>query len=177
MSRRAEIYGNSLYDLASESGLGLTVMSDLQLMESCFSAEPEYSKLLSSPVIDREERLSIIDEAWKGAVHPYTRNFLALLCDEGLVREFPDCVKAYRKRYKEDRGIIDVRITSAMPLSEENKARLKSAIENKTGKSVLPTFIVDESLIGGLRVDTDGMSYEASLSYHLEELRKLLSGY
>ncbi len=176
MSRRAEVYGNSLYDLASESGLGLSVMSDLQLIESCFDAEPEYYRLLSSPVIGKEERFGIINEAWNGAVHPYTRNFLALLCDEGLVREFSDCVKAYRKRYKEDRGIIDVRITSAKPLSEENKERLKSAIESKTGKSVLPVFIVDESLIGGLRVDTDGMYYEASLSYHLEELRKLLSG-
>ena len=42
MSRRAEVYGNSLYDLASESGLVLPVMSDLQLIESCFDNSRSY---------------------------------------------------------------------------------------------------------------------------------------
>ncbi|MBQ4506780.1 MAG: ATP synthase F1 subunit delta [Firmicutes bacterium] len=175
MKRRAEIYGSSLYDLAQEEGLGEQIMKDLQLISAVFSDDTGYEQLLSSPVLSRDERRSLIEEAWKGKVHDYTKNFLCILMEEEMVRDLSSCVQAYRKRYKEDRGIIDVRVTSAVPLSEENRARLKASIEAKTGKKVLPEFHVDSSLLGGLRVEMEGMSYEATLKYHLEELRKILS--
>ena len=158
MKRRAEIYGSSLYDLAQSEGLGEQIMEDLQLIDGSFGENPGYDTLLSSPVLSKDERRELISEAWKGKVHDYARNFLCILMEEGMIRDFSSCMQAYRKRYKEDRGIIDVHVTSAVPINDETRARLIASIEAKTGKKVLPDFRVDSSLLGGLRVEMEGMS-------------------
>ena len=61
------------------------------------------------------------------------------------------------------------------PLSEELENRLNSMLEKKTGKKVELSVTVDESLIGGMRLDLDGVQSDNSISYHLEAIRKLLA--
>lgn len=175
MKRRAEVYGSSLYDLAQEEGLGEQIMEDLQLIAGSFKENPGYDTLLSSPILSKDERRGLIEDAWKGKVHDYSKNFLCILMEEDMVRDFSDCVQSFRKRYKEDRGIIDVHVTSAVPIDEKTRGRLIASIEAKTGKKAMPEFRVDSSLLGGLRVEMEGMSYESSIKYHLEELRKVLA--
>ena len=174
MSKKADIYGSSLYDLAFEEGRTEEIMADLGLIGSLFSEEPEYRKLLSSPALTKEERKALIKEAWEGKVHQYSLNFLQLLVDEDLASEFSECQKSYKALYNREKGILEVRAVSAAPLSPEQKERLGAVIAEKTGKRIELSFSVDPKLIGGMRLEMDGKSFEGSVSHYLEELRSLL---
>ena len=47
-------------------------------------------------------------------------------------------------------------------------------MSQKEGKKVKLRMIIDESLIGGMRVEIDNHIYDDSLSYKLESLRQEL---
>ena len=174
MSKKADIYGSSLYDLAFEEGITEEIMADMALIGSVFSDNPEYRKLLSSPALPKEERKTLIREAWSGKINAYSLNFLQLLVDEDLCGEFADCRRAFKELFNKEKGIMEVRAVSAVPLSEAQQERLSAAIANKTGKRIDMRFDVDPELIGGMRLEMDGKSYEGSISYYLEELRNML---
>ncbi len=174
MSKKADIYGSSLYDLAFEEGISEEIMADMALIGSVFSENPEYRKLLSSPALPKDERKALIRDAWDGKINKYSLNFLQLLVDEDIAAEFSECESSFRSLYNKEKGILEVRAVSAVPLSEAQKERLRSVIAQKTGKRIEMRFDVDRALIGGMRLEMDGKSYEGSVSYYLEELRSLL---
>ena len=175
MTKYAKVYADALYDLAAEEGLGEEILKDLSLVCSCLREMPEYRKLLMTPAIPKEERIGLIEEAWKGNLNKYTLNFLYMLCDGDSVDKLLDCEEEFRSRYNTDKGIVEVLVTSAVALSEAQKAKLSKAVEKKTGKTVVLKEKVDGELIGGLKLQVQGVQYDNTIAYHLENIAHLLS--
>ena len=174
MSKTSITYGGALYDLALEEGLTAQILADLQAVCAVFRDEPDYRRLLTEPSIPKSEREALLDEAWGGQIHPYTLNFLKLLCANGTVSQLPDCAQEYRSRYNEDNGILAVTAVSAAPMRADLQEKLRAALEAKTGKHVELTVTVDASLIGGIRLTMQGVQYDGSVRHHLDELQRIL---
>ena len=133
ISKTAMTYGGALYDLAREESLEEQILGELHAVSDLFRQNPDYTKLLMEPSIEKQERAKLIDEAWGGSVHPYTQNFMKLLCDNGTISALPDCFEAFRGRYNRDHDIIDVCAVSAVPLTEAQAARLREKLEANLG--------------------------------------------
>lgn len=174
MTKTAKTYGGALYDLAQEENLTGEILNDLSLVTQIFRDTPSYRKLLCEPSISKDERKSLLDEAWRGRVHPYTLNFLKLLCDNGTIGQITDCAGEYRLRYNEDNDILPVRAVSASALTDAQSARLCAILQKKTGKQIDLTVSVDETLLGGMRLSYAGNQYDGTVRHHLEEIGKLL---
>ena len=106
MTQVGSVYGEALYSLALEDRLTGSILSELEVLDQCFQAEPEYLRLLSSPSIPKQERCRILDDSFRGKVHIYVLNFLKILTEKGYLRHFFDCCKMYRDQYNEDNGIV-----------------------------------------------------------------------
>ncbi len=175
MTKYAKVYAGALFDLAAEEHIEDEVKKDLGLVCSCVREMPEYRKLLMTPAVSKEERKELIRQAWKGNVHQYTLNFLCMLCDGDSVSELLNCEEEFRNRYNAAKGIIEVLVTGAVPLSEDQKGRLVKAVEKKTGKTVVLSEKVDPAVIGGLRLQLAGIEYDDTISFHLGNIAQLLS--
>ena len=174
MKKIATTYGNSLYDLAKEEALCDVILNDLQLVLSVFDENPDYRKLLLEPSISKEERRALLDEAWRDQIHLYTLNFLKMLCDNGTIGAFSDCALQYRQRYNEDHGIVEVCAVCASAISQDLQGKLQKKLEHMTGKQIQLTCRVDESLIGGIRLELQGIEYDGSIRHHLHEIQRVL---
>lgn len=176
MTKTAKTYGGALYDLAKEEGLCEALLNQLQLIAAVFDKNPEYRKLLLEPSVPKDERRGLLDDAWQGRVHPYVLNFMKILCDNGTIGQFGDCVEAFRKRYYADEGIMEVRAVCAAQLRPELQDKLRTKLARMTGKKILLTACVDTSLIGGIRLELPDRQYDGSVQHHLREIERLLQG-
>lgn len=174
MTKTAKTYGGALYDLSKEENLSERLLEELQLISQLFGNNPAYRKLLLEPSIPKEERRQLLDEAWKGRIHPYTLNFMKLLCDNGTIGQFSDCAEAFRKRYQSDRGILEVCAVCAAPLRDELQEKLKKKLTQMTGKQIALTVRVEESLLGGIRLELPDRQYDGSVQHQLERIQKIL---
>ncbi|HJG28667.1 ATP synthase F1 subunit delta [Gemmiger formicilis] len=170
MTELAKRYGGSLYELAAEESLTESILQELALAESSCKQEPEYLRLLQIPSIPKRERCELLDKAFEG-MHPYVVNFLKILCEEDLLGELTGCLDAYRERYNEDHGILEATVTSAVPLTAEERANLLAKLQAKTGKTISLTEKVDPSILGGLRLDLAGERLDGTVLRRLELLR------
>ena len=176
MTKTAKTYGGALYDLAKEESLCEELLGQLQLIAAVFNQNPEYRRMLLEPSIPKEERRKLLDEAWQGRVHPYVLNFMKILCDNGTIGQFTDCAEAFRKRHYADEGILEVRAVCAATLRPELQDKLCKKLETMTGKKIELTVSVDETLLGGIRLELPDRQYDGSVLNHLREIERLLMG-
>ncbi len=175
MTSEGALYGQSLYDLAKEEQITDRLLEELEMVGSLFSENTDYITLLLEPSIPRKERLGLVDDAFRGQVHSYVLNLLKLMLENNLLREFNACVRQYRASYNEDNGIAEAVVTSAVPLTDGEVEQLTAKLEQFTGKKILLTQKVDETVLGGLCVETDGKRLDGTVTGKLDDMRRMLS--
>ena len=174
MTQAAKMYAQALYDLAKEEGLGKTMLEELLALQEIFTQTPQYAKLLSTADIPKQERCQILDEAFRGKVHPYVLNFLKILTEKGYIRQFPICCDAYRGFYNEDNGVLVVKAVSAVALTPAQTEKLIAKLEATTGKKIDLQCSVDAAQLGGLRLSYSGMQVDGTVRSKLDAIGKLL---
>ncbi len=174
MTPVAETYGQALYSLALEEGLTGSIGQELSVLRQSFADTPEYIRLLSSPTLSKEERCQILDDGFRGKVHPYLLNFLKLLTEKGYMRHFDGCCQVYAKAYDADNGILPVTVITALPLPQSQARRLQEKLAAQTGKIIRLECRVEEHVLGGIRLEYDGKLVDDTVLHRLEAIGKLL---
>jgi len=175
MTEYARVYGDSLYDLASEEKLTDAILEQMQEVKEIFRENPEYITLLSEPSIKKDERTDLFDKAFGEDVEKYLINFLKILCEKNILREYEGCVEEFTKRYNADHGIIEAVVTSAVALSSDRKKALKEKLEKVSGKKVSLVTKVNPAVIAGIKVELEGVEMDGSVQGRLGDISKKLS--
>ena len=76
--------------------------------------------------------------------------------------------------YKHFLEIAEVEVTSAVPLTEEEKSALIAKLEKANGKKVSARFSVDPSVLGGIIVKSDGAVIDGSLRSKLDKVKEVI---
>ncbi len=171
MTNAASLYGKSLYDLAKSEGLADQIMEAAEAVGQLFAQNPDYLKLLSEPSIPKKERLGLLSEAFGDSIPEYLLSFLMILTEKGLLLRYKECFKTYRTLYHADQGICDATVYSAVALTDAQKEGLKQILQKKTGKTIYLTERIDESVLGGLKVEVDGKTLDGTVASRLAALR------
>lgn len=174
MTQTGSVYANALYTLAQEEQLTEQLLGELQVLQQSFRAEPDFIRLLSAPNLPKAERCRILDDSFRGKVHPYVLNFLKILTEKGYMRYFSDCCDAFRQEYNRDHGIVVVTAVSAVALTGPQRERLTEKLRASTGKTIELVNRIDPDCYGGLRLEYDGKSIDDTLSHRLDQMRSLL---
>lgn len=175
MTQVGNVYGQALYNLAKEEGLCEVIYSDLQVLKACFEAENEYLVLLTAANISVEERCQVVDAAFRDRVHPYVLNFLKVLTEKGYAREFKECFVNFEKQYHIDNDILPIKAVSAIPLSEEQTAKLIAKLSSITGKTIKLTKEVLPECKGGVRLDFEGKRLDDTILKRLNDINQMLT--
>lgn len=167
-------YAEALFMLASEENKTEEYLSSLLTFRELVEETPDYLEFLSSPAISLQERLSAIDEAFGKDFDEYVVSFLKLLCENGRIKTVNTAIDEYEKLIMAFSGKAVAVITSAAPLDEEQKQKVCDKFEKITGKSIQAVYDVDESLIGGLKVEIEGKTYDGSIKHRLSDVKDVI---
>ena len=171
--RLAGRYAKSLLDLATEQNQVEAVYADMKWLNSVCKSNPDFTAVLSSPVIKADKKEAIINAVTQSRVTVLTTAFIQLLVRKTRETNLPQIVTAYIDQYNTLNNIQKVKITTASALTdalrEEIMTNVKAAIPAKTFE--IETAVKDE-LIGGFIVETGGQLVDASILRDLKDIQK-----
>ena len=176
MTELAREYGEGLYALATEEALEERLLEETGALLGIFREQPDFLRLLGNLSLPKEERLSILDGALRGQVHPYLLNFLKLLCERGAIHEYAGCADAYRQQYNHSHGIVEAQVITSVPLTDAQRRGLIERLKQMTGKTVQLRERIDSAVMGGVVLEMDGKRYDNSVATRLENIRRVISG-
>src|SRR5690606_34473007 len=100
--------------------------------------------------------------------------FLYLLIDKSRMAALADIVKVSQELIDAEEGITRGKIKSYSPLS----ALVKTEYEQKVGKildrKIFLEPVIDEKIMGGVRIEIGGWTFDDSLETHLNQLGEKL---
>lgn len=176
MTELAKEYGAGLYQLAAEENASEQVLEQMRTLRGCFKEQPQFLRLLSNMALSKEERVGIIDAAFRGQVHPYLLNFIKILCERGALSEFAGCEEAFRELYNKDNGVVEALVTTGEKLSEDQRERLIEKLNAMTGKQIDLLEKVDPKVVGGVLLEMNGQRYDNTVRHRLESIRRAMVG-
>jgi F-type H+-transporting ATPase subunit delta len=135
---------------------------------------PELDALLSNPETDSRVKASVLDQVVEGS-DELVRNLVRLLAEKGRAGEIREVAAEFEALAQADAGVIEVELTTAHELSEQEFGRIVGRIEEASKRKVQASRSVDPDLIGGLVLQAGSMRLDASLRGRLDRLRQQLA--
>jgi F-type H+-transporting ATPase subunit delta len=99
------------------------------------------------------------------------RNFLRVLVDKGREGILEDAGRVFGEMVDAAEGVVEVELTTARPLPKEMAAEIATSIGASLEKTVDLKLIVDEEVLGGVKLRIGDKIADASLRHRLEQLR------
>lgn len=176
MSRvAARRYAQALFELAQESGELEAVKESVDQIRSQVETTPALAWMLKHPTLAPQAKRACIDNLF-GDHGRLLMNFLNLLVDKGRENLLPDIFTEFRDIVLEAEGVIAGELTLAAELPDQLVESIAERLSSATGRQVRLSTSVDESLIGGMVVRLGDLRFDASMSHHLQNLRRRMTG-
>ena len=165
-------YAEALFEAAREREELEEVVDDLQeFVEALRENEELRLFFYGGQVPEREKRRAI--DALTEDMALSTRNFLKVLSDNGREDILEEVLVRYEELVKEHLGKIEVEVTTAVELSDEEidslKERLGRILE---GREVILETRVDPDLLGGAVFRFGGRMVDGNVRGQLQNLRE-----
>lgn len=170
----ARRYAGALFGAARNADVIDKVESDIGLLAHSLQTMPRLQEALAHPLIPAARKKEIATEVFGGKVQEITLHFLDLLIDKRREELVEDVEQEYVRLANEFRGVVPTLVTSAVPLSDDEKERLQRKLEKFTGKKIELELREDKSLIGGLTVKIGDTVIDGSVKGYLASLREKL---
>lgn len=166
-------YAESLFDLAKEENSVEAYQHDMLMVQEVFKDE-SLVKFFSHVALLDDVKIEVLKKSIQNQVSTYVFNFLLLLIKKRRMKYIGGICSHFESLCNDYFGIKVGKVYSAYDLSEDELVKIEDAMSQKVEKKVKLRMIIDESLIGGIKVEIDNHIYDDSLSYKLESLKREL---
>lgn len=170
----ARVYARAALGLAEEQGVSESLREEIDQLMLFLDAEPRREGFLGSPLVDREERREVLDKLFRGRMSELLLDSLQVMNQKGRASLLRAFAVAYRREHDELRGVIDVRVRTAVPLTDDLRRQLADAVNRLGGKTARLDEKVEPSLIGGMVLHMGDEKIDDSVAQDLKGLRRRL---
>lgn len=166
----ARVYAEALLGLAESSGEVDEILEELLQLGSLLDAAPEFEEYLQSPLVKEESRREAIENLFRGRLSDLLVDTLQVMNNKGRLELSHALVEAYRQEYEVLKGQVDVRVTTAIPLGDGVRQRLRVTTSKLTGKEAQLVEKVDSSILGGMILQIGDGKMDTSIARKIRKL-------
>lgn len=171
----ARRYAKALVQLGSEKDMIDRFSQELKVVDGVFAGSPELRAVFGNPAFTADQKKQIMrDLIARMQCSQLVASFLLLLVDKNRVACLSQIVETYEVLADEQSGVIRPVISTAFALDDAQINAIKGALEQKTGKKVVPQVKVDQTLIGGVVTQIGDIAYDSSVKTQLARIHDIL---
>ncbi|MBT2732503.1 ATP synthase F1 subunit delta [Carnobacterium sp. ISL-102] len=165
---------DAFYQDSKEKGLVDVSFDNIMDVRQVLEDIPNLGTILVDRRLDKFKRDHILANLIK-EFPINTQSFFHMLYDYDRISDIRDIVNEFEKIYDYKNRTVVAKISTAVELTDEQKARLIDVLKLKLdAKKVLLHTIVDKHVLGGVIIEAESQVYDGSIRSNLETLKKQL---
>ena len=165
-------YAKSLIDLAVEQKSLEETKKDMELFSQTLKANYQLQAVLSNPIVAHSKKIKILEAIFGEKVSKVTDSFFKIMINKSRAEILYGTAKEFINQYNVIKHIVRAYVTSATPLSEDNKKKIVAELEAATGGGIELHTKVDANLIGGFVLTVGDKQVDTSILSSLNRLRQ-----
>jgi len=170
----ARNYAQALLELAQKArdpaGWG-TMIADVS---AAVQREPTLRRFLESPRVSADEKNVVLAKAFQDRLPRLLVRFLQLLVANRRQMLIPEIAREYMTLLDDVEGRVHADVTVSRLMTADEERALTAPLSRAVGKAVVPHFVVDPSILGGIIVRYGDTLMDGSVRRRLATLRSRL---
>ena len=172
MNRAALRYAKAILNLAKDSNNTERVNNDMLLIASTIEGSKELQAFLNNPTSKSAAKLNVLTALFGEKINTITNGVFKILITNKRLSLLLYVAKQYIKLYEKIQGVEVAKVTTAIALTDDLKAKVLAKVKSLTNKEVTVENVIDETIIGGFILQVGDKQFDASISGKLSNLKR-----
>lgn len=174
LTTAARPYAKAVFEMAQDAGTLPQWSAQLAAMSAVVAAEGSAS-LLSHPRMTKEQKAQAFSDVAGTAINDEGRNLLKVLAENDRFTLLPEIATLFEQLKAEAQGSVDVEITSAMEMTDDQQQAIAAALQKRLGREIKLTANIDPSLMGGAIIRAGDLVIDGSIQSRLKDMKAALA--
>lgn len=167
-------YAKALFGLCPERQVVDRVAEELRALDKAIAGAPEAHDFLFHPEIPKAEKRALLAQLLPQGLTTQSAGLIELLTQRRHLRMMPEIIQQFLALREASFGVLSADVESALPLSEELRARLQQTLVRVTGHGVTMRVKLNPELLGGVRIRVGDRIVDGSIAGRLKQIREAL---
>lgn len=168
---RTEAYATALFGVARSEGSLAEVEDELFRFSRTLQANDELRTTLTDAALPVSRRQQVVEDLLGGRANPITTSLVSMVVGTGRAHDLPTIIAELVRLSAAEANKEVAEVRSAIPLSDDQKARLADALGQATGKQVEVKVVIDPTVLGGLVAQVGDTVIDGSIRAKLDQLK------
>ena len=170
----ARNYSEALLAIAKEQNSVEKLYVQLKEVSEIISKSGDLKFFFENPLISSNDKKEIIYKVFGKDFDLQIINLLNLLADNKRLELFDTVCYCYEKDYEKINLIQKVIIISAVGINAKSQEKLLGILKQKTGAKIVPEYIIQPDILGGLIIRIKDKIIDLSLKTKIKDMEKQL---
>jgi F-type H+-transporting ATPase subunit delta len=161
--------------VAASAPSGVSINDELHAFSTAVTSNAELELALGSKLGSAEGKRALVTSLLGGKASAQTIAILEALIAQPRGRRIAELIRYAATIVAEQAETIVATVTVASPLTAEHRARLEKALSKQYGGSIRINAIVDDRIVGGMRVQIGDEIIDGTIANRIADLRLRLA--
>ena len=174
-SETSDRYALALYEIGKENNSLEKLSKNLILVKSLYDTNIDFVRFVKNPTYLKNQQNEIVNslsDLMKFDLN--LKNFLLLLIKKSRLFYLRKIIDSFFKLLSKDKNEIDASLTSAKKLDDDEINDINKELSQALKSTIKFKYKVDESLIGGLKVQLGSLMIDTSIKNKLRKYEKAM---
>jgi F-type H+-transporting ATPase subunit delta len=174
-SKVSLVYARALFNAAQEGYIIDKINADIKKATAFLESDNEaLYKMLSSPIVELQDKKTILSNLFAKEVDTLLFNFFNLLVVKNRLDYVGSIFTIYSEMVDNNAGIVRGEVKISKMLDTDKRNKIIDSIQNVVNKKVEAEFIEDQDLVAGFSASVGSYRLEYSFDSHLKQIEKKL---
>ena len=165
-------YAEALFFVAAAEDDLSVVEDELFRFAQALRSDDDLGSTLADRALPMARRLQVIEDLLGGRASAVTTALVSMVVGADRAAELPAIVDAMLERSAASRNKAVATVRSAVDLTADQRERLTTAINTRTGREVEVRVVIDPSVLGGVVTEIGDDIIDGSVRRRLNQLRE-----
>ncbi len=174
-SETIETLARVLFELATLADVVDAVDGDLASVTKAVRGHVDLHQALRDTGLPAEKKREIMRDIFGESVTPEALGIVTIMVERGMTDSIGDLARVFGETAEAERGIVVAEVTTAIELDDILRAKLVKKLTDALGRPVTLRERVDESILGGIRINIAGRVLDGTVTSQLDDVRQALT--
>lgn len=170
----ARPYTKAAFEYARDKG-SLDQWSSMLSTAALVVQDSTMAQVLNNPALTSEQKAEVLIAVCEEQMDDAGRNFAYLLAEKQRLALLPEISLQFEQLKAAQEQSVDVDLTTAYPLDDQQQEKLAQALGTKLGREVKLTSRVDKSILGGVVIRSNDLVIDGSVRARLAKLAEAMN--